>query len=99
MQHIVQAEQQRRAKICSVMTVADPAIEIVKDAVIPLFGEPVTFEYPGNIPSVFYRWLISTNIYLETVRVSLLLHIITYPYKGHQCVFRHGGFQHTTERQ
>ena len=53
MQHIVQAEQQRRAKVCSVMTVADPALEIVKDAVIPLFGEPVTFEYPGNIPSVF----------------------------------------------
>ena len=42
MQHIVQAEQQRRAKVCSVMAVADPAIEI-KDTVIPLFGELVTF--------------------------------------------------------
>ena len=43
MQHIVQAEQLRWAKVCSIMAVADPAIEIVKDAVIPLFGEPVTF--------------------------------------------------------
>ena len=55
MQHILQAEQQRRAKVCSVMAVADPAIEIVKDIVIPLFGEPITFEYPENIPSIFYQ--------------------------------------------
>ena len=34
------------------MAVADPQIEI-EDAVIPLFGEPVTFEYPTNIPSFF----------------------------------------------
>ena len=34
------------------MAVADPAIEI-KDTVIPLFGELVTFEYPANIPSDF----------------------------------------------
>ena len=53
MQCIVQAERQRREKVCSVMAVTDPAIEIVKDAVIPLFGEPVAFEYPGNIPSAF----------------------------------------------
>ena len=44
-----------RAKICSVMAVADPAIEIIKDAVIPLFGDPVTFEYPDNIPPVFFQ--------------------------------------------
>ena len=53
MQCIIQAEQQRRAKICSVMAVTDPAIEIIKDAVIPLFGDPVTFEYPDHIPPVF----------------------------------------------
>ena len=35
------------------MAVTDPAIEIVKDAVIPLFGDPVAFEYPRNIPSAF----------------------------------------------
>ena len=40
-------------KVCSVMAVTDPAIEIVKDAVIPLFGDPVAFEYPGNIPFAF----------------------------------------------
>ena len=35
------------------MAVTDPAVEIIKDAVIPLFGDPVTFEYPDNIPPVF----------------------------------------------
>ena len=35
------------------MAVTDPAVEIIKDAVIPLFGAPVTFEYPDNIPPVF----------------------------------------------
>ena len=35
------------------MAVTDPAIEIVKDTVIPLLGDPVAFEYPGNIPSAF----------------------------------------------
>ena len=79
------------------MAVADPAIEI-KDTVIPLFGELVTFEYPANIPSDFLP-VVNESMYLERIRASLLLHIITYIYKGHQCVFRHGGFQHTTERQ
>lgn len=56
------------------MAVADPAVEIIKDAVIPPFGGPVTFEYPENIPSAF----LSTNIYSETFKTLLLLHIITY---------------------
>ena len=40
-------------KFCSVMGVTDLAIEIVKDAVISLFGDPVAFKYPGNISSAF----------------------------------------------
>ena len=55
MQCIIQAEQQRQAKICSVMAVTDPAVEIIKDAVIPLFSDLVTFEYSDNIPPVFFQ--------------------------------------------
>lgn len=51
MQQIVETEQQQKAKICSVMAIVDPAIEIVQDAVISLYGEPVTCEYPENVPT------------------------------------------------
>jgi len=43
------AEQQRRAKNFSVMAITDPAVEIVKDAIIALFGGPITFEYPKDV--------------------------------------------------
>lgn len=38
------AKQLRWAKICAVMAVEDPAINLVNEAIIPLFGGPVSCE-------------------------------------------------------
>ena len=47
---ILQAERSRQAKFCAVMAVEDPAVNIVNDAVIPLFGGPTLYEYPSHVP-------------------------------------------------
>ena len=77
------------------MAFTEPAVEIIKDAIIPLFGDPVTFEYSDNIPLVFSQVV---NEYKHLFQALLRWHIITYLHKGHQCVFHHAEFLLTTER-
>jgi len=53
MESLLQAEQLQQTKFYAVMAVVDPAINVVNDAVIPLFGGPASYEYPSHVPDFF----------------------------------------------
>jgi len=53
MEPVLQSERLRQAKFCAVMIVEDPAVNIVNDVVIPLFGGPTLYEYPSLVPEIF----------------------------------------------
>jgi len=50
MKPLLRAEQLQRVKCCAVMAVEDPAVNLVDDAVIPLFGKPSSYKYPSHVP-------------------------------------------------
>ena len=80
---LLQVEQTRRAKFCAVMAVEDPALNLVNDAIIPLFGGPASYEYPSHVLDPFRDVINEYSNLFHTVSGSTTLAYHQIPTQGY----------------
>jgi len=67
------AVAEAQSKLCTIMGISDPAIDVVGDCTVPQFGKPPSFEFPKLIPTSLKPWCTSIRLYSEISQEAPLL--------------------------